>query len=511
MAGWRISGKAEAVDVLVAGGGMAGMHAAFAAASAGAKVLVASQGGVGRSGASSVSMSVHRFATGGERPGEYEHYMVDAGAGVNCPGRVAELVRRSPEIPGFVGDFIPEPSVKTRDVGGREIPYFVSAPTKQGGMLTRAARQTLLAHERIAFAEGMTIAHLEPLAGGGWLAWFVRNGELHAAAAAAVVLATGGFPALYLRHSATPELSGGGLGLALRLGLTLMDMEFVQFYPYRIYAPRICDIFPDIFEHGARLLSLDGVRFMDAYAKKDLENRDVLAREIFKLGEVRLDLEQADRSYLARETPRLLHLWELFPDRPLLVRAHAHFSMGGVCIANDGSTGLDGVFAAGEICGGLHGANRLAGHALSETAVFGRNAGAAAAAYAKGRAARPPAAIIPPAWLPEPGDGDAAPLMDTLREALWQHVGVVRNASGLATAAAIALRVADEADAMRPANAAEWLAVRNGAAVAQAVIAAATLRRESRGAHYRDDFPAADAALCGNYYHRGGEVWFEHA
>lgn len=488
---------------------MAGMHAAYAAASAGAKVLVASQGGVGRSGASSVSMSVHRFATGGELPGKYEQYMVDAGAGVNRRERVAELVRRSPEIPGFVGDFIAEPSVKTRDVGGRELPCFVSAPTKQGGMLTSAARQTLLAQERIAFAEGLTIAHLEPLAGGGWLAWFVRNGELHAATAGAVVLATGGFPALYLRHSATPELSGGGLALALRLGLTLVDMEFVQFYPYRIYAPRICDIFPDIFEHGARLLSLDGVRFMDAYAKKDLENRDVLAREIFKRGEVEVDLEQTDRDYLARETPRLLHLREMFPDRPLLVRAHAHFSMGGVCTGNDGSTGLDGVFAAGEICGGLHGANRLAGHALSETAVFGRNAGAAAAAFALGRAARPPAGMTPPAWLPEPGNGETAPLMNTLRETLWEHVGVVRNASGLAVAAAAVARVAEEADGMRPADPAGWLAVKNGVAVAQATIAAATLRRESRGAHYRDDFPAADASLCGNYYHRGGEVWFE--
>ncbi|MCD8139959.1 MAG: FAD-binding protein, partial [Planctomycetaceae bacterium] len=466
-------------------------------------------GGVGRSGASAVSMSVHRFATGAEAPGEYERYMTESGAGVNLPRRVAALVAGMPSIPGAVRELFPEVVVRTTTKNGRTLPAFVSAPTKQGGAMVRAARSVLLARPEIAFLEGVTIAHLQPLSGGGLLAWFLQDGELVRVAAGAVVLATGGFPGLYLRQSATPELLGGGLGLALRLGLTLVDMEFFQFYPYRIFSPRICDIFPDIFAHGAKFLSVDGHRFMERFPRKELETRDVLAREIFRLGTVRLDLSEADCDFLARETPRLLRLWDAHPDEPLLVRPHAHYSMGGIAVRNDGGTRVDGVFAAGEVCGGVHGANRLAGHALAETAVCGRQAGAAAARYASDW--RPPETYPddPPSWLPMPGNGDATPLLERLRETMWNDVGLVRTAEGLARAAASVEAVAADLGAMRPADPVLWLIARDGAAIARTVIEAAARRTESRGAHWRDDYPDTDPSLCGNIYHRDGNMWFE--
>lgn len=497
-------------EVAILGGGLAAMHAAMSALDEGARVAMISSRRAGASGTSSVSMSVHRFATGLEPAGEYEARMADAGAGINSPRLLAEFTRRSPEIVPVLQRCLPRLAVRETEIAGRMRPNFASTPTKQGSVLTRALRQVLGGRPNVAVHDNMELLALEPSAA-GWRVWLLGKSGPVRLETRAVVLATGGFPALFQCHSATPELLGAGLAVALRQGLALRDLEFVQFYPYRISSPRICDIFPEIFRHGARFLSPSGRRFMESYPRRELENRDVLARAIAAEGEARLDLSRCDREYLRRETPRLLRLWDSFPGEPLTVRPLAHFTMGGVATDADGFTGREGVYAAGEITGGLHGANRLAGHALSETVIFGRNAGRGAARCALAHPAENAEAAEPllPAWLPGPGPDDARPVLETIRTLMWSSLGVTRSAAGMASALTALEALEARLASMRPRDLSSWLAAANGRLLARAAIRVAQSREESRGAHYREDFPEEAERFRGSFYCRGDAIWFE--
>ena len=278
--------------------------------------------------------------------------------------------------------------------------------------------------------------------------------------------------------------------MALRLGLPLTGMEFVQFYPYRIYSPRRADIFPDVFEHGAVFRNERGERFMDApeYPAKELENRDVVARAMFGQKEVRLDLSGCDLAYLEQECPNIYAMYAEDPARPLLLRPVAHFFMGGVPLRPDSSTAVGGLFVCGETAGGLHGANRLAGSALTETVVFGHAAGRSAAADSRPGASVPePVLERAAATLPEPGEDELDDLRARLREMMWKNVSLLREESGMEEALAGIREIGGELAHRRPRSLREWSELRNMLAVAEAVTRAALERRGSLGAHYRSD------------------------
>ena len=131
-------------------------------------------------------------------------------------------------------------------------------------------------------------------------------------------------------------------------------MEFVQFYTYRIYAPRRADIFPDLFEHGAVFRNERGQRFMDCpqYPKKELENRDVVARAIYGQEGVYLDLSGCDKAYLERECPNIARIQREHPQERLRVRPVAHFFMGGIPLHRDCTTEIAGLYVCGEVTGG---------------------------------------------------------------------------------------------------------------------------------------------------------------
>lgn len=303
--------------------------------------------------------------------------------------------------------------------------------------------------------------------------------------ARAVVLATGGIGGLYAITTTPAELKGEGLGLAALAGATIADPEFVQFHPTAIDIAR--DPAPLATEalrgEGAVLVNGAGERFMHHYHPAgELAPRDVVARAIHAQREAGrgafLDAREAVGQHFPDEFPTVFAAClsgGVDPRKaPIPVAPACHYHMGGIATDADGATALPGLFAAGECAStGVHGANRLASNSLLEAAVFGARAGRAAVAEPGGSGGftTVTAAELPPAAL------------KALREAMSRDAGVVRDADGLS-------RLLQLIDALEAAHG------RSAPLVAARLVAACALaRRESRGGHFRADFPLpAEAA-----------------
>ncbi len=332
---------------------------------------------------------------------------------------------------------------------------------------------------------------------------------------ARVVLATGGIGSLYLRTTNPPEATADGLAMAARAGARLGDLEFVQFHPTALVVTPAGDGRPmpllteALRGEGAQLRDGAGRRFMvDEHPLADLAPRDVVALAVWRrvaAGEtVTLDLRPALARAGADRFPTVLAFCReigLDPTTtPVPVAPAAHYHMGGVVTDADGRTSLPGLWACGELaCTGVHGANRLASNSLLEAIVFAgriaRDLGALAAAD--------PVTVPPPPRPAVPG-ADAGPEMAALalelRRTLYEQVGLARHHQGLAAArdglagwsGRVAALAAAGAATGAPPTAAEvvrWVELRNRVLAARLITAAALARHESRGAHYRTDFP----------------------
>lgn len=481
------------VSVLVIGGGLSGMYAAVAAWRAGADTLLLSKGRAGGSGNSVVAMSVHRFAPGA--PGLREEYRARfqaSAGGVQDPDTASFFVDNAAGAMEALREYGLPLHYRTLPEGEGEFPYLACCAPKRGQILTRALRAYIDDHTGVRIEDGVTVCDLLVEDGRVQGAVALRNGERTVYPAKAVVLACGGAGNIYAATSNTSDVTGDGYCMAARCGLPLRDMEFIQFYPYRICAPRRADIFPDIFEHGAVFRNGAGQRFMDCaqYPKKELENRDVVARAIYGQEGVYLDLSGCDWAYLERECPNIARMQREYPAERLLVRPVAHFFMGGVPLRRDCATEIAGLYVCGEVTGGLHGANRLAGSALTETVLFGHIAGRGAAGYAAERktfAVSQAAVARATAGYPEAGEDDPAALKRRLRDVMWRQVSVVRTRDGMEEALRELAGLRAEFESCRPANFKAWVELRNLLFTAESVTRAALRRTESLGAHFLAD------------------------
>jgi L-aspartate oxidase len=332
----------------------------------------------------------------------------------------------------------------------------------------------------------------------------LTEGRLRAVWAGAVVLATGGYGQVYRESSNWPGATGDGVAAAWRAGAPLQDLEFVQFHPTTLYlagVPRLL-ITEAVRGEGAWIVDDHGRRFVsDADPRGELAPRDVISRAITRhlqrpeVGGVFLDLRHLDPVHMARRFPgvaRSCRSHGLDFARDLIpIRPAAHYTIGGVSTDAAGATRVEGLYAAGEVaCTGLHGANRLASNSLLEGVVMGRRAGEAAAAFA---AARSPV----PAHLKGEGTGSPNGLVDvedlrvSLKALMWREAGIERTGAQLIGAqAAIGAWERFAHGAGPPSE--ERLALLNMLCVARLVAASALLREESRGTHYRRDFPEPD-------------------
>jgi succinate dehydrogenase flavoprotein subunit len=353
----------------------------------------------------------------------------------------------------------------------------------------------------------------------------MRTGEYVFVRAKAVLLATGGGPTMYKYHTPSGDKTCDGLAMAMRAGLPLRDMEMVQFHPTGLLAGTHTRMTGTVLEEGLRgaggyLLNGERERFMARYDPKgERATRDIVSRAMFSEirrgkttphGGLYLSMAHLGAQHVAKEFKGMVErcadcgfdlaggLVEVVPT--------AHYMMGGVEFAADCTTALPGLFVAGEDSGGVHGANRLGGNGVANSTVFGALAGDAMAEWVKGASHREPdrasidAAI---AFCEQPFKPRSSKPLERVRESLyelmWQKVGIVRDGAGLKDAQAELEALDAELDSYslphtdRAFNLTwhDWLNLKSLVAVSRAIALAAAARRDSRGAHFRSDFPEA--------------------
>jgi L-aspartate oxidase len=310
--------------------------------------------------------------------------------------------------------------------------------------------------------------------------------------AEAVVMATGGLGQVY-RHTTNPTVAtGDGFAIAHRAGARMADMEFVQFHPTALATSEnpLALVSEAVRGEGATLLDGHGRRFMPEIHKlAELAPRDIVAREIFR-AQQRTGIVHLDARALPDFDTRFPGIFALCSARGVDPRTDlipvtpaAHYMMGGIVTNLHGRTTVPGMYACGEVaCTGVHGANRLASNSLLEGLVFAERVSRDAALL------RPHGIDAPstePWTVPDDFDRGAAQVAaDEIRRVMWQHAGIDRTARGLRTAAA----QVDAIEARLPAGATEEV---NMVQTARLIVQAALLRKESRGGHYRSDFPRA--------------------
>lgn len=342
----------------------------------------------------------------------------------------------------------------------------------------------------------------------------IRSGAVEVHAARAVILATGGYSKLYGQFSTNASgSSGDGHAAALRAGARLSDMEFVQFHPTGLAGSSIL-VSESARGAGGYLLNGRGERFVDELLPRDQVARAIHAQ--IAAGEsVTLDIRHLGETFIDEALPQERKLAMRYEGvdpllAPIPIKPVAHYTMGGIAVDGASQTCVPGLFAAGECANHrVHGANRLGGNSLLELVVFGRQSGQNAAAYAREHAQTVPPET-PAASVAATRCFNAEPAVDfyarcdALATLFYEKVGLVRDAEGLALALAEVKAmqkelpdtgVVDASEAYNT-NRTDYLEYVNLLGVSRAVLEGALRRKESRGAHYRSDFPDQDPALA---------------
>ena len=498
-----------ATDYIVVGTGVAGLRAAIEASAAGRVLVLAKK---------EVTESATQYAQGGvavalSDEDQIELHLQDtltAGDGLCNVAATTLLVQEGPRrIEELIAWGVEFDRAGTKLAFTREAAHSRNRVLHaQGDSTGREIARTLWGKagslKQVTICEFAFITELLVEDGRVCGAWVIDDtGKLHVVRAAGVLLATGGLGNVY-RNSTNPGVAtGDGIAMAFRAGAEISDMEFIQFHPTALYlrgAPRFL-LSEALRGEGAYLRNGSLERFMPKYhALAELAPRDVVARAIAHELEVSrakdpavyLDLTHLQNRKLDQRFPRihatcLQYNVDISTDL-IPVRPAAHYAMGGVRTDLDGRTNLPGLYAAGEAaCTGVHGANRLASNSLLEGLVYGARAGAAMGAQRT--AAKPAAAEVPAQNAPSAGDGaDPEEAIRRIQELMWRDVGIVRNAHSLR-------RSLDELQQTQDSLASHtrrgWEA-RNLHQTASLIARSALARQESRGAHYRTDFPAHD-------------------
>jgi len=500
-------------DVLVIGNGAAGLRAAIASRQAGADVLVISKSPPGLGTCTLLSGGALGAALGGLSQEEHLARTLESGRGINQLDLVETFVSEAPR------------RIQELAAWGMKVSISSGYAMAQGAApaFGREITRTLLDQARragVRFLSPLAACSLTPEVawGVGTLAYDFNKGLWIGLASKAVVLSSGGAGALYLRHDNPQRITGDGYALALNAGAKLRDMEFVQFYslaaaepgrPAVLIMPGVADQGRLVNDLGENLLEKYQIHERPAASRARDRLAQALFREIHELGQkVYLDLTRASVQGLSRDylnSANWNYVNRIFParERPLQVAPAAHFMMGGISITPECSTGVPGLFAAGEVVGGLHGANRLGGNALSECIVFGARAGKSAASWAAEKRdslertlfGRLEALI--PAFSPTSRSlSPAREFKQSLRQILWECGGIFREKAGLVEGLRRLDQLEEEVKAFHPGpsplDVSRILDLRQGLLTGRVILEAALRREETRGAHSRTDFPNQD-------------------
>jgi fumarate reductase flavoprotein subunit len=522
-------------DILILGSGGAGLFAALHALKANPDldVTVASKGLLGKCGCTRMVQGGYNVAL---NPGDSveRHFMDTIEGGKWLPHQelawtlVSTAVERVRELENEIGCFFdrnPDGTLHGKAFAGQSFDRTVHKGDLTGIEIINRLMEQVWARPIRRLEEHRAVA-LIPAADGalaGVLMIDIRTGALRFVAARAVLLATGGGPTMYRYHTPSGDKSMDGLAMALCAGLRLRDMEMVQFHPTGLLAGADTRMTGTVLEEGLRGVGghlLNGAmhRFMADYDDKlERATRDVVSRAIYTEmkagrtsphGGVYIKMSHLGPAQVAKEFKGMVErcrdcgfdlaggLVEVVPT--------AHYFMGGVICRPDTSTDWPGLFVAGEDASGMHGANRLGGNGVANSTVFGGIAGDEMPRFiAADPGHRDPDAHVldaevQRALLPfERKGGDLNDLRERLLAVMWDEVGLVRDRAGLDRAIAALDSIEGEllatgvADAGRAFNLTwhDWLNLRSLTEVSRVIALAARKRENSRGAHFRSDFP----------------------
>ena len=524
-------------DVLVIGAGGAGLRAAIEASAMGAKTgvvcksllgkahTVMAEGGVAAALAHvdpKDSWKVHFRDTmlGGKMLNNWRMAQLHA---QEAPDRVREL-----EYWGAVFDRTDDGRILQRNFGGHSAPRLAHVGDRTGLEMIRTLQDHGV-HQGFEVFMECTVTRLFVEGGRvvGAFAYRRENGRFIVFRAKAVVLACGGIGKAFKITSNSWEYTGDGHAFAYEAGAELIDMEFVQFHPTgMVWPPGVMGILVTeaVRGEGGLLRNSKGERFMEKYDPKrmELSTRDMVARAIYTEvkegrgsphGGAFLDISHKPADWVKKKLPSMYHQFMELADvditkGPMEVGPTTHYVMGGVRVEPDtGAATVPGLFAAGESSGGMHGANRLGGNSLSDLIVFGKRAGEGAAAYAKSRSGQ---GTIDPGQIDQAEKDALAPFQRAdgpspyevhakLQDTMQSLVGIFRVQEDLEAAIREIGRLRQEAARVRVTGSREFnpgwhLAIDLQAMLtcSEAVARSALLRKESRGAHSRLDFPKTD-------------------
>ncbi len=544
--------KARA-DLLIVGMGAAAQMCALYAhdANPGLNILIATKALRGKGGCSRMVQGGFNVVLNPED--SHEKHLLDTlkgGRYINDPELARTLVEQAtPTIKeletkfGCFFDRNPDGSIHQKAFAGQSFDRTVHKGDLTGIEIMSRLTEQVIKRRIPVLEECRAVDLLLDESGGmvtGALLLDMRRGEFLAVEAAATLVATGGGPTHYRFHAPGPEKSADGLGMLFRAGALMKDMEMLQFHPTGLIVPDSV-VAGALLEEGLRgagahLYNGRGERYMREYAPDVAERatRDVVSRSSYlemmngracPEGGVQIDASHLGAEFVLQNFPGMAERcaqfgYDLARGR-VPVSPSAHFFMGGAVIDTDGRTTLEKLFVAGEDSGGVHGANRLGGNGICDSCVYGRQAGKAIARYlANGnrtvKETKRGQAEDTAALLREPLERSAGTnpfeVRQELRELNWKKVGVARKEPELSEALAEIETLAEAAGRAKAAGGPVYnamytaaLDLRNMIDVSRMVAASARMREETRGAHFRQDFPEQrdDYGLFNIYLRRG--------
>ena len=533
-------------DILILGSGGAGLFAALHAHQRAPelKITVAVKGLLGKCGCTRMVQGGYNVALAAGDSVE-RHFMdtiegskwlADQDLAWTLVSTAVERIRELENELGCFFDRNPDGSIHQKAFAGQTFDRTVHKGDLTGIEIINRLAEQVWARGIERLEEHRAIELVKTPAGdalAGVLMIDMRSGSYVFVQAKAVLLATGGGPTMYKYHTPSGDKSCDGLAMALRAGLPLRDMEMVQFHPTGLLAGSGTRMTGTVLEEGLRgaggwLLNGDGERFMSRYDERaERATRDIVSRSIYREmrdgrttpnGGVWIQMHHLGAEHVRRQFKGMVERcadcgFDLAAGRVEVVPT-AHYMMGGLVFSPDTSTPLPALFAAGEDTGGVHGANRLGGNGVANSTVFGGIAGDTMAEWVRREGAfqAPDEAAIDAAVARSEVPfrqhaGDLEAVREALFDCMWADVGILRTADSLQRG----LARLEELDALLSRTGVadidrgfhmgwhDWLNLKNLIAVSRVIAVSALAREDSRGAHFREDFPDTGALDSSRY------------
>jgi fumarate reductase (CoM/CoB) subunit A len=537
-------------DVLIIGGGGAAARCAIECSNK--NVIIAVKGLFGKSGCTVMAEGGYNAVLNPED--DFKKHFEDTmkgGGYINNPKLVEILIKNAPkelknlEKFGSIFDRNDDGTIAQRPFGGQSFNRTCYSGDRTGHELMAGLMEYINKLEKVKILEDMMAIKLIVKDNRCYGALFLNmiTGDIFPIYAKSTVLATGGAGQLYPITSNPIQKVGDGFAMAYNEGVELIDMEMVQFHPTGMVGTGVL-VTEAVRGEGGILYNKNKERFMVNYDKDrmELSTRDVVAKAIYNEiqegrgvnGGVYLDVSHLDDEIIEE---RLETMFRQFMDigvdirrEPMIIAPTAHHSMGGVRINERCETNIKGLFACGEVAGGIHGANRLGGNALADTQVFGAIAGRSAEEFAEESEfnlkdikeyADKLIMDIKEEIANKMNNGNnknendnkynVFELINSLKGIMWDYVSIVRNEGGLKKALSEIDDLKNKAENVKINGIIEiqkYLELKNMITVAEIIVKCALERRESRGAHYRSDYPETKEEWKGNLVVCNDEIKF---